>query len=324
MPKLFMVFDVEAVGLHGEGFAFGYVVVNRAGKTLDQSMAACPPDQAAGDPDGRAWVRDNVPALHTGCSTPREVRDEFWRSWTHWKAEGAVLVADCAWPVEARFLAACVDDAPHERAWEGPYPLHDVASVLLALGRDPLKENERLPSELPAHHPAKDAQQSARLLIAALSQERLAAGVEHLVPVHPNDGADWDTLHRGADAPWPVENGYEWRRVVIFDAPGVRATSAESIAAAEAEDLRDVDGISDLLSLVGYDAPADVVATWTLEERQAAQEWAAATHLQASDNDVDVPARPRFLPEPWTGPMQGEGIWASNPTLLAARVASSE
>jgi hypothetical protein len=55
-----------------------------------------------------------------------------------------------------------------------------------------------------------------------------------LVPVHEKDGADWDSLHHGDLPPWPLENGYEWARVILVDAPSVRASSPESIAAAEA------------------------------------------------------------------------------------------
>lgn len=86
--------------------------------------------------------------------------------------------------------------------------------------------------------------------------------------------------------------------------------------ASEADlDILDAPGLSDVLGLVGIDAPIAVVATWTPEAMQAAMEWAACTHLYASDNDdVVVPPRPDFLPEPWTGPWRGEGIWASNPT----------
>jgi len=40
----FMVFDVESVGLHGEGFAVGYVVVNGDGETLEEGLYICDPD----------------------------------------------------------------------------------------------------------------------------------------------------------------------------------------------------------------------------------------------------------------------------------------
>ncbi len=164
---LFMVFDVEAIGLHGEGFAVAWVVVDRAGRERSHALLCCAPEMAAGGHEGRRWVAEHVPAMVATHSSPQQVRAAFWVEWRHWAAQGAQLVADCCWPVEARFLAACVDDDA-SRAWEGPYPLHDLASVQLAQGLDPLRQRERLANELPAHHPLHDARQTARLLLAAL------------------------------------------------------------------------------------------------------------------------------------------------------------
>jgi len=168
-PPYYMVFDVESVGLHGEGFAVGWVVVNRDGETIAEGSAACQPDEEMGTPEGLKWVQENVRSDRTPVSylIPREVRDAFWSHWMEWKAKGAVLVADCAWPVEARFLAACVDDDPEQREWQGPYPLHELASFRFAGGLDPLGTNARLPNELPVHDALADARQSARLLIQA-------------------------------------------------------------------------------------------------------------------------------------------------------------
>jgi len=54
--------------------------------------------------------------------------------------------------------------------------------------------------------------------------------------------------------------------------------------------------LSDLLLLVGVDCPADAIEDWTPGQIEQAREWAASVHLQASDNDdVEVPARPKFL-----------------------------
>jgi hypothetical protein len=181
-PPLFMVFDVESIGLHGEGFAVGYVIVDsETGREEDAGLFHCSPDRADGRPAGRDWIEANVPDLADCCpgnphhnlpdprTAPRHVRDLFWWAWERWKANGAILAADCPWPVEARFLLACVADDPIAREWQGPYPLIDVASVRLAAGFDPLATVDRLPDELPAHNPLADARQSARLLIEALS-----------------------------------------------------------------------------------------------------------------------------------------------------------
>lgn len=169
MPDLYMVFDVESIGLHGEGFAVGYVVVTADGEVVGNRIFACHPDRANGGPEGRAWVAENCPPIVFNCASPCEVRRFFWNGWLSWKDQGAVLVADCAWPVEARFLAACVDDEPAQREWQGPYPLHELASFMVAAGLDPMATYDRLPDE-PQHDPLGDAKQSARLLVDALKK----------------------------------------------------------------------------------------------------------------------------------------------------------
>lgn len=166
---LYMVFDVESIGLHGEGFAVGYVVCGVGMQAMVGTTYACPPDAANGDTDGRAWIASNCPPIEATHKTPRKVRDAFWQDWLLWKERGAVLVADCAWPVEARFLIACVNDDPINRTWEGPYPLHELASFMVAAGMDPMATYERLDDE-PQHDPLGDARQSARLLIQALGR----------------------------------------------------------------------------------------------------------------------------------------------------------
>ena len=173
--KTLFVFDVESIGLHGEGFSVGWVVVKN-GAEFEASYLACDRALAKGADADRAWVEKNVPAQPTTHSSPLAVRDAFWRVWRQWQANEAVMIADCSWPVEARFLAQCVDDAPSERSWDGPYPLHDAASLLLAFGKDPLATNERLDSEKPAHNPLCDARQTARLINEA-SRDHAAQGL---------------------------------------------------------------------------------------------------------------------------------------------------
>ena len=169
MANLFMVFDVEAIGLHGEGFAVGWVVIRRDGVTVAEGCLSCDPSQCKGTNDSFQWIAENVPPLEVTSPTKQHLRNAFWHEWRKWADAGAVLVADCAWPVEANFLSACVRLNHRQREWKGPYPLHDLASVMLAAGADPLAVTDRMDNELPAHHPLMDARQSARQLIAALN-----------------------------------------------------------------------------------------------------------------------------------------------------------
>lgn len=179
IKKTYMVFDVESVGLHGEGFSVGYVVIDR-GEEVESGYFKTRPDNAKGTNFDYEWIKENVlPVMDTnsltstysnglGATDTKTMRNSFWHRWMSWKSQGAVLVADCLWPVEARFLIDCVNDDPINRNWDGPYPFIDVSSVRLAKGFDPLGTEERKENEKPAHHPLADARQSARLLLEAL------------------------------------------------------------------------------------------------------------------------------------------------------------
>lgn len=164
----FFVFDVESVGLHGEGWAVGGGIYDMLGRRQSEFCFVCPSRRARGGDEGRKWIIENCPDMAVTHETPKELRAAFWKEWLKAKSEGAVAVADCGWPVEARFLADCVNDEP-SRFWEGPYPLHDLASILLSKGTDPLEHMDRLPDESPIHNPLNDARQSARLLVNALA-----------------------------------------------------------------------------------------------------------------------------------------------------------
>lgn len=166
--QLFMVFDVESIGLHGCDFAVGWVVVNGYGHEVQHGLLACEFNETFGTPESLKWVKENCPELKATHSCPVEMRDAFWRQWQDWKVQGALLVSDCGWPVEARFLIQCIDEHLKIREWQGPYPLHDLASILLSHGKDPLQKFDRKENELPIHNPLADARQSARILIENL------------------------------------------------------------------------------------------------------------------------------------------------------------
>jgi hypothetical protein len=168
----FLLFDVESVGLHGEGFAVAWELLSADLQVVESGYFGAPAERAAGIDSDRAWIAEHVlPHLPPPPQRePREVRDLFWKTWLRAKANGARLVADCAWPVETRFLSACVDDDPLRRAWEGPHPLLDVAVVRLGAGLEPLMKEPRLPHELPEHDPRADVVFSRRRLAQALGR----------------------------------------------------------------------------------------------------------------------------------------------------------
>jgi hypothetical protein len=178
-PRYFLVFDVESVGLHGDAFAFGFVVLDAWTRREEMSgLRWCDPnappdprwpDQAKdvkGTTEDRAWVKKNVPSFHPDLqvANARELREQFWAIWRLLAERDTWLFADCPWPVEARFLHACIADSSTIRRWQGPYPLIDIASMRAGSGQHPLTAEKRLPDELPEHDPLADARQSARIL----------------------------------------------------------------------------------------------------------------------------------------------------------------
>ena len=203
-----MVFDVESIGLHGEGFAVGYAILD-GDKLVSEAWAHCSPDEAVGTDEGREWVKQNCPWAQWAVAlipeeyglpksrfrrTPRDVRNWFWSKWIHEKEDhGTELWADVAWPVEARFLVACVEDLrsahnyltgeplrryqlhPSSRCWEGPYPLLDADSYIKCLAAAGVTLSATLdagmltglqfPRASLPHHPLSDARVSAQKIL---------------------------------------------------------------------------------------------------------------------------------------------------------------
>jgi hypothetical protein len=185
-PDFLMFFDVESIGLHGEGFAVGWVVVDAAGELQEEQRWACPSEAATGEASDRDWVAANVPALAVTHDSPIALRAAFWAVWQVWRERGACLVADCPWPVEAGFLSACVKDLGPSSHWQGPYPLLDVSTLVWAAGHDPRQPNERVAeAERPIHDPLADShhalhrwQESCRALHGATSMTARASSTD--------------------------------------------------------------------------------------------------------------------------------------------------
>lgn len=167
------IFDVESVGLHGEGFAVAGGIYDADGKVIREFAYHCDSSLAKGELEDRQWIKQNV-TIHKSSieqANPFLVRERFWNDWMHAKgAFQAQMFVECGWPVEAAFLEACIKDFPVSRNWDGPYPMHEIASIMVAAGMDPMASYDRLPEELPAHEPLADARQSARLLTIALNK----------------------------------------------------------------------------------------------------------------------------------------------------------
>lgn len=183
---MYLTFDAENRGLFGEAFAVGYVLTTDGGSVVWSGIHCCDMEDAAPDPMETTpdltenWLRNHVlPALpEPDCLTTRAVRDRFAdavqmaMSAARKQNEKLTFVADVPFPCETGFLRACrLDSITRSFAFPSPYPLIDVASVLLARGYDPVGTYQRRENELPAHNPLCDARQSSRIFHQLLRGE---------------------------------------------------------------------------------------------------------------------------------------------------------
>lgn len=165
----YFIFDVESVGLHGQGFAVAGAIYFRDHRE-SEFCHSCHPYQAIGTNGDMEWVHAHVPDLMPQHKFVKDVCNAFWEEWMRAKEKypDILMAAECGWPVEARFLQECISIHREDRNWKGPYPLHEIATVMACAGMDPMAKYERTEQEKPEHHPVGDSRLSARLLFEAL------------------------------------------------------------------------------------------------------------------------------------------------------------
>lgn len=161
-----IVFDVETVGLHGEAWQVGAVVMDDDWSIVQQVCWTANRDHARGTRFAHEWCDRMCGSSAESKLTPYNLRDGFYALWRAYaqKPGGCEMWADAGWPVEARFLLDVINDDHGRREWEGPYPLHEIGTVIMLKGGDCRQPLPRLADEKPIHHALNDARQSARIL----------------------------------------------------------------------------------------------------------------------------------------------------------------
>lgn len=170
----FLSFDVESNGLHGPGFAVGAVLVKADGTLLDEFSG-----RAAIRGQVDEWVDKNVlPALKDWDAEKypsyKALRSAFWQWLQDNQQRADWVLSDNGYPVEHRFLMQCQEDDIENRYWQHPYPLIDVATLLLQVGVKPLTGKAQFVAEdmegiaVKRHNPRSDAFVSALAAIRAL------------------------------------------------------------------------------------------------------------------------------------------------------------
>jgi hypothetical protein len=149
--------DCESNGLGGRVFAAAATLTDDGGRDLDVWQARCPIDGPVNE-----WVAVNVLPALAGMPETVHHYDGMLGDWRRWYAplrDEATVVGHVVWPVETTFLR----NAHAADLFAGPYPLLDVAPLLLAAGHDPTSVDAYLGAHgLPRpegspHHPLYDA-----------------------------------------------------------------------------------------------------------------------------------------------------------------------
>lgn len=124
----YFCFDAETDGLYGESFAIGAVVMED-GKFTKEFKGVL---KDANNFVKSEWVKENCLPMadgYTEYETRKDLLNAFWNFYTENKKD-AEIYADVGIPVEAYVFRECVMLDLENRQWEGPYPLHEVASAI--------------------------------------------------------------------------------------------------------------------------------------------------------------------------------------------------
>ncbi|MBA2851797.1 hypothetical protein HNP86_001956 [Methanococcus maripaludis] len=131
-----MSIDVESNGLRGKPFAVS-LIRQHADGTIQKVSCRCPCENP------NPWVAENVlpymavPETH---KTYEEMLVAVGNAFHNLK-NGAVVIAHCGAPVEATLFDELYK-ANVMGEFDGPFPLHELATVLAVLGENPHSTDE--------------------------------------------------------------------------------------------------------------------------------------------------------------------------------------
>ena len=151
-------FDTETNGLYGQAFAIGAIVTEN-GKEVARYTGRCPIEEKI-----VPWVKQNVlpkiRGIKENLASYKDLLNDFYRFYVNNK-EAADIITHISYPVETKVMRDMIELNLKERAQNSPFPLIDVAGVLIAKGEDPKSAEDYIeknglyvPSEgLSTHNP---------------------------------------------------------------------------------------------------------------------------------------------------------------------------
>lgn len=161
LDKKIISIDCESDGLYGDIFAIG-VSVFLNGEEIDSFVGMSSLKEVS-----NPWVVDNVlPHIKVSnvYDSKEDLREDFWKFWISHK-NNAITIVDIGSPVESNLFRKCVEKDLDNRLFQGPYPLHEVATMLLANNIDPDIDRKSYTKDIlnytpSRHNPLDDARMS--------------------------------------------------------------------------------------------------------------------------------------------------------------------
>ena len=153
----YFIFDCETNGLYGETLSICAMV-------YDESLSVCRKSfygawKIAEDKISNNFVRTQVyPYLDDAdmfFKSEEELLQHFWQFWKN-NRENCRCIADVPIPVEANVFRKCVATDEQSRWNDAPFPLIDLASILMANNIDPLSDRNTLAQSTLTRHNAKN------------------------------------------------------------------------------------------------------------------------------------------------------------------------
>jgi hypothetical protein len=124
MKKL--IFDVESDGMYGQGFAIGYIILDDKNNIIKYDSIK------SREEIKNEWVKENVlPNLKTikTVDTNKELRTIFYNVLQENK--DCEIWSDVNFPVETNFLSDIAKDDIDDMAFNMPYPLKDISTIVI-------------------------------------------------------------------------------------------------------------------------------------------------------------------------------------------------
>ncbi len=164
-------FDIETNDLHGKAFAIGAVLVDANGKVVDEFSGRI---EITGPV--HEWVKVKVLSVITDMpvnyKSYKELQEAFWQWYLKAEEKSDYVVVNNGYPIEYKYLLECQQIDLEERYWQHPFPILDLASLLIMIGEN---KNEFVKefmkeSSFKTHHPVHDAMVTALAAFKAFRQ----------------------------------------------------------------------------------------------------------------------------------------------------------